>query len=98
SFSGDITMSGAGTGLAITNNETVGGTLTVTGLATANGGLTVGQPTAATSGANQSSSSLNLSGNYWNGSASATDSFTMQDVLGGGTNPSETLTFDHTGS
>lgn len=35
-FSGDVTANGAGTGLAVTNNETVGGTLGVTGSITAN--------------------------------------------------------------
>ena len=37
SFTGDITMGGAGTGLAVTNNATVGGTLGVTGDATLSG-------------------------------------------------------------
>ena len=34
---GDATLNGAGTGLTVTNNETVGGTLTVTGDSTFNG-------------------------------------------------------------
>lgn len=38
-FKGDITASGTGTGLAVANNETVGGTLGVTGATTLSGGL-----------------------------------------------------------
>ena len=54
---------------------------------------------AATSGGNDSSPILNLSGTYWNGlPASATDSWTIQDVLGSGTNPTSTLTLTHSGS
>jgi hypothetical protein len=40
-YSGDVTFSGTGTGVAVTNNETVGGTLGVTGLTTLSGGATV---------------------------------------------------------
>lgn len=54
--------------------------------------------TAATSGASASSPFFELEGNYWNGSASATDSWTMQDVVASGTNGASTLTFAHTGS
>ncbi|MGD1100849.1 MAG: hypothetical protein ABSA59_02190, partial [Terriglobia bacterium] len=54
--------------------------------------------TAATSGAAQSSPLLNLSGTYWNGSASATDSWSLQDVVASGTNGNSTLTLAHTGS
>jgi hypothetical protein len=58
SFSGAVTMGGAGTGLAVTNNETVGGTLGVTGATTLSagatittGGLTVSAGGAAITGA-----------------------------------------------
>jgi hypothetical protein len=37
---GGTTFSGSGTGLAVTNNATIGGTLGVTGAATFSGGLT----------------------------------------------------------
>jgi hypothetical protein len=40
-FTSDITMSGSGTGLNVTTNETVGGTLGVSGLTTLSGGATV---------------------------------------------------------
>lgn len=43
SVSIDVTFSGAGTGLAVTNNQTIGGTLIVTGVATLNGGAVWGQ-------------------------------------------------------
>lgn len=40
-FSGAVSISAAGTGLAVTNNETVGGTLSVTGATTLSGGATI---------------------------------------------------------
>lgn len=43
SVSIDVTLSGAGTGLAVTNNQTIGGTLIVTGVTTLNGGAVWGQ-------------------------------------------------------
>ncbi len=54
--------------------------------------------TAATSGAAQSSPLFNLSGTYWNGSASAIDSWSLQDVVASGTNGNSTLTLAHNGS
>lgn len=54
--------------------------------------------TAATSSANQSSPAIVLSGNYWNGSASATDEYTIQDAPGTGTNPGTALNVFHTGT
>ena len=54
--------------------------------------------TAATSGAAQSSPIWNLSGQYWNGAATATDNWTIQNVLGNGTNGASTLTLTHSGS
>jgi hypothetical protein len=54
--------------------------------------------TAATSGTAQSSPLFNLSGTYWTGSASATDSWSLQDAVSSGTNGNSTLTLAHTGS
>jgi hypothetical protein len=54
--------------------------------------------TPATSGTSQSSPILNIKGSYWNGSASASDSWTIQDVVAAGTNGASTLTFTHSGS
>lgn len=62
------------------------------------GAFTMQQSTAATSGANQSSNNFQIQGNYWTGSASATDQWQLQDVLGTGSNPTSTLTFSHSGS
>jgi hypothetical protein len=62
------------------------------------GNLTMQQPTAATAGANQSSSTYSLQGTYWNGAASATDTWQFQNVIGAGTNPTSTLTLTHSGS
>jgi len=65
---------------------------------TMTGALTMQQPTAATGGANQSSNVYSLQGTFWNGSASATDTWQLQIVLGAGTNPTSTLTLTHSGS
>jgi hypothetical protein len=54
--------------------------------------------TVATSGANQASPTHKIQGNYWTGSASAADTWTMQDVLGSGSNPTSTLTLSHAGT
>jgi hypothetical protein len=77
---------------------TLSGTASVADTSSSTIGLLVENTTAATSGANQSSSQLAVSAQYWNGSATATDEWTVQDVLGTGTNPNSTLTFVHTGS
>ncbi|MGB8538929.1 MAG: hypothetical protein WCD57_21080, partial [Acidobacteriaceae bacterium] len=53
---------------------------------------------AATSGTNYNSGLSKWNGSYWNGAAPATDSWTLNNVLGTGTNPSSTLTFAHSGS
>jgi hypothetical protein len=54
--------------------------------------------TAATNVLSQSSPIYTLSGRYWTGAASATDSWTVQDVVANGTNGTSTLTFTHSGS
>jgi hypothetical protein len=53
---------------------------------------------AATSGANQSSGYFGWYGSEWNGSATFTDYWTSQLVLGTGSNPTSTLTFLHSGT
>jgi hypothetical protein len=70
---------------------------TFTGIADA-GVFNITQPTAATSGANQSSFASCLHGNYWTGAASADDKWCLSDVLGTGSNPSSTYTLTHSGS
>lgn len=62
------------------------------------GNLTMQQSTAATSGANQSSNTYSLQGNFWNGSVSGADQWQFQDVLGTGSNPTATLAITHSGS
>lgn len=62
------------------------------------GDITLPNTTAATSEANQSSPLLTLSGNYWTSTATATDKWTFQNVLGTGANPTSTLTPVHTGT
>lgn len=63
-----------------------------------NGNVTSQNPIAATSSVSQSSPLYTFSGQYWNGSASATDQWTIQDVVANGTNGASTLTFTHSGS
>ncbi len=53
---------------------------------------------AASSSANTNSDPLIMQGAYWNGTASALDTWTMLDVEGSGINPSSTVTLTHTGS
>lgn len=54
--------------------------------------------TAATSSTVGDSPILNLNSTYWNGTASATDSWSLQNILATGTNGTSTLTFSHSGS
>jgi hypothetical protein len=56
------------------------------------------QITAATNLANQNSNLIKIQGQYWNGAASATDEWDIQDVLGAGTNPTSSLQVSHSGS
>ncbi|MFO0781923.1 MAG: hypothetical protein U0524_03485, partial [Candidatus Saccharimonadales bacterium] len=51
-FNGVVTLSGAGTGLVVTNAASIGGTLTVTGAATFNGALTVNNDLTIAAGRN----------------------------------------------
>jgi hypothetical protein len=55
-------------------------------------------PTLATSTVAQSSPISSLSGQFWNGSASAEDLWTFQSILTNGTNGPSTLTIGHSGS
>jgi hypothetical protein len=54
--------------------------------------------TIATNSTTNGSPILDLSANYWTGSASAEDKWTMQSVLAAGTNGASALTFAHSGS
>jgi hypothetical protein len=70
---------------------------TISSLSTT-GALTMQQPVAATALANQSSNVYSLQGTFWNGAASATDTWQFQNVLGTGANPTSTLILTHSGS
>ena len=94
-----VSASVTGSGnVVLATSPTLTGQLTVVDTSSSQVGLFAENSTAATSGANQSSSQIGISGQYWNGSATAGDEWTIQDVLGTGTNPTSTLTFVHTGS
>jgi hypothetical protein len=62
-----------------------------------NSNLQLPATTAATSGSNVNSPFLSVLGNYWTGSASNSDSWGLQDVLGSGANPTSTLSLSHLG-
>jgi len=86
SFTQDVTMSGASTGLAVTNNETVGGTLITTGAATFNGGEAVTLSTASNSAAALSSTNSGSS-NTGYGLQVINNSSTGWGVYSSGTSP-----------
>lgn len=68
------------------------------GLNTATVLYATNQANLATSGANISTPKFKLRGAYWNGSISNLEDWDVQGVVGTGTNPTDTLTFTHTGS
>jgi hypothetical protein len=60
--------------------------------------LNTNATTAATSGTATNSGTHTFAGQYWNGSVSAADSWTIQNVIGTGTNGTSQLTFTHAGT
>jgi hypothetical protein len=62
------------------------------------GDLTLQQSTAATNVANQSSNNIKVQARYWTGSADATETCNLQDVLGTGSNPTVAFTLTCSGS
>jgi hypothetical protein len=58
-------------------------------------GVLFNNPSTATSGANFSSPSLQLQGDYWTGTTSAADKWTIVDSFGSGANPTSTLNISH---
>jgi hypothetical protein len=63
-----------------------------------NSNLQIQAVPGASAGNNFSAPFIQQKGNYWNGSANAVDSVSLQDILGSGTNPTSTYTISHTGS
>ena len=61
-------------------------------------GLTFAQYKVATGGGNTSSYPLVIQSQYWTGSATALNSWSIQDVLGSGSNPTTTLTIQQSGT
>jgi hypothetical protein len=64
----------------------------------ANADLTVQNTTTATSSTTNASPLLEIAANYWTGSASAVDTWTIGSSLAAGTNGVSSLTFSHSGS
>jgi hypothetical protein len=62
------------------------------------GGLQIWQARVATASANYASPMVRMNAHYWTGAASATDSWSVQDLLGTGNAPASTLAFQHAGS
>lgn len=58
----------------------------------------IGSTGIATGGANFPSYSTNIQASYWNGSTSASDSYTLTNSADAGTNPSTHLVIGHSGS
>ena len=75
-------------GVGVATDLNTGGTIS------AFGGIKTQSSTSATSGSNSSSPSIYLSANYWDGSNSLIDQFTITNVMGAGANPTATLKFD----
>jgi hypothetical protein len=73
-------------------------TISVLSTLTVTGNPSWATSTAATSGANRTSPQESICGNYWTGSASASDCWIWQDQLGTGSNPTSTLALSHSGS
>lgn len=79
-----------------TLSGTVAGTPLASGAWTFGSNLTLQQQTAASSGTTGvSSNTFSIGGNYWTGSASAADSWSLQNVMNGNTNSS--LVLSHSG-
>lgn len=87
-----------GTQISVDDNVTWTTPLSTFSGITVAGNENITQPTAATSGANQSSFTDCIQGQYWTGAATATDKWCWQDVLGTGSNPTTTETLSHSGS
>lgn len=54
--------------------------------------------TASTSSVSQSSPFLTIAGTYWNGTASAVDSYTINNIITNGSNGATALTIGHSGT
>lgn len=94
----NFTNTGYGGGGGFTFNGTINANLfNATSIQSATNFLIYGN-TPATALTNINFGALNLAGNYWTGSASAPDTWSITPTLGTGTNPTSTLIFAHTGS
>lgn len=92
---GDILPTGTGSVVLSTSPVFTTG-ITISGVSSSGVGVLTSNVTAATSSVSQSSNFIEIGGQYWNGSATAGDLWTIQDVIGNGTNGTTTLNFGHT--
>ena len=93
---GNLGTTGTGS-VVLSTSPNFGTQITVVGTTSSQIGVLAENTTVATSGANQSSTQIEISGQYWNGSYTSGDPWNLQDVLGSGTNPTSTLNIFHSG-
>jgi hypothetical protein len=94
-----LAHTGSGVGNFTFNGQVNFGSINSAANITASTNIRVSPTTGiATNIANVNSSVLSISGAYWTGSVSAADTWTFNDILGTGTNPTSTLTITQTGS
>ena len=82
-------------GLGVASDVNVGGSLATAGGISASSSISATASANATSTSNSSSPNIYLSAKYWDGTASQTDRWSIQNIMGTGTNPTSTMTFDH---
>ena len=89
---------GQGSSIAFTVNSTSLGYFDTPGLYLFKGCFLNNNNNVATSSLNYSAPTLTSVGYFWNGTASAADTWTIQNVLGSGSNPTSVLTISHVGT
>jgi hypothetical protein len=92
------TAVGIGTTYEVYNSTSALNPYVTWGVGSTQSGLAIIAFKSGTTIVNTSSYTLSLEGQYWNGSASAADIWSIQDILGAGSNPPSTLTIGHSGA
>ena len=97
---GTASLSPGSGALVVSGGVGVGGDVNVSGGIRTQSYIQALYSNTANSGSNYNSSSVALTGSYWNGSSSMADTWSLTNVMGPGptASPTSTLTFDHTGT